>query len=461
MKKLTKSVLPLLISLVIFSCTSVEYKDASLSSQLNYSSSVSSQYSVDNQWWSAYQDQQLNQLVDMALANNVDLAQSALTMQKAMYQANLSDLDLYPTLSGDVGASASRNTYEHDSFSQNRSFSGELSLSYEVDLWRKLSDSAQADKFEYQATYFDKENTRLTLINSVIDVYFNLAYLNNAVNVTQNSLNNYQQMQDVIAAKYKNGKTDELDLLQVKQTIKTDENSLLTYQTQIKDNEQVLRNLLNLPPSAELNIHYPDMLTVKKLTVDLDVPLSVLANRPDLKASELRLQEAFKDLEAQNKAWYPSITLKTALSSSDSQASSALDFPVLLGSVSINLPFLSWNTVKNNINIAKTDYESRRLDFASDINTALNEVAYYYAAYVNNQAILGNTHVKYQADLAVLKIYDDRYRTGKAEFKDLLDNINTVNTSKLSLLDESYQLIKYENMIFKAMAGRYQSINQS
>ncbi|GAA5106481.1 TolC family protein [Orbus sasakiae] len=461
MKKLTKSVLPLLISLVICSCTSVEYKDASLSSQLNYSSSVSSQYRVDNQWWSAYQDQQLNQLVDMALANNVDLAQSALTMQKAMYQANLSELDLYPTLSGDVGASASRNTYEHDSFSQNRSFSGELSLSYEVDLWRKLSDSAQADKFEYQATYFDKENTRLTLINSVIDVYFNLAYLNNAVNVTQNSLNNYQQMQDVIAAKYQNGKTDELDLLQVKQTIKTDENSLLTYQTQIKDNEQVLRNLLNLPPSAELNIHYPDMLTVKKLTVDLDVPLSVLANRPDLKASELRLQEAFKDLEAQNKAWYPSITLKTALSSSDSQASSALDFPVLLGSVSINLPFLSWNTVKNNINIAKTDYESRRLDFASDINTALNEVAYYYAAYVNNQAILGNTQVKYQADLAVLKIYDDRYRTGKVEFKDLLDNINTVNTSKLSLLDESYQLIKYENMIFKAMAGRYQSIHQS
>lgn len=405
MNNLTQRVLPILMSLVIYGCAPPQYKDVSLPSQLNLTQSVNDQYAIDTAWWTAYQDTQLNQLVEVALSNNVELAQSALTMQKAMYQANLSELDLYPTLSGDIGASTNRKTYEHDSFSHNRSFSGELILSYEIDLWRKLNDSAQADIFEYQATYFDKENTRLTLINSVIDVYFNLAYLNNAVKVTKNSLDNYQKMEQVTTTKYQIGKTDELDLLQIKQTIKTNENTLLTYQTQIKDNEQVLRNLLNIPPNSELSIIYPDVLTVKKLTVNLDVPLSVLANRPDLKASEMRLQEAFKDLKAQNKAWYPSITLKTALSSSASQANNTFDFPIILGSISIDLPFLNWNTVKNNISIAEADYESRRLDFTGNINTALNEVAYYYSAYANNKKSLNNMQIKYHADLDVLKIY--------------------------------------------------------
>lgn len=459
MKKITKKTLALLIPLLVCSCADITYEQEPLPSQIGYTQETANRYTTDTQWWRAYNDAQLNALVDIVLLNNTDLAKSALTMRKAMYQANLSELDLYPTLSGNLTASTSRDTYRHDEFSSNRNFSGELSLSYELDLWRKLSDSTDATAFEYQATYFDMQNMQLTLINSVVDVYFNLAYLNGAVNATKNSLNNYSQIQTVINAKFNGGKTDQLDSLQILQTVKSYENDLLTYQTKIKDNEQVLRNLLNITPNELFQINYPDMLNIASLNVDLDVPLSVLANRPDLQANELRLKKAFKNLAAQNKAWYPSVTLKTAISSADKSIGNTLDFPVAVGSVSVNLPFLNWNTVRNNINISKTDYESARLDFEHGINTALNEVAYYYAAYTNNKAILENSKEKYAADIKAMRLYDTRYRNGKAEFKDLLDSMNTVNASQLSLLNENYQSIKYENMIFKAMAGRYHDLN--
>lgn len=456
MKRIFKIALPFLTLLLFYGCAGVQYQDDPLPVQLNYTEDVAANYIADANWWRAYNDIQLNLLVEKALTNNIDLAQSALTMQRAMYQANLSELDLFPTLAGETGASTGRDLYRHDTFSDNRNFSGELSLKYELDLWGKLRNYADADAFEFQATYFDMESVRLALINSVVDVYFNLAYLNGAVNATADSLTNYRQMQTITNAKYTGGKTDVLESLQILQTIKNYENDLLTYQTQIKDNEQVLRNLLNLKPNDRLEIHYPDMLTVMPLAVDLDVPLAVLANRPDLKASELRLQKAFKNLEAQNKSWYPSVTLKTVISSSDDNLGNTLDFPVILGSVSISLPFLSWNTVQTNINISQTDYESARLDFESAINTALNEVAYYYAAYVNSAAVLSNTRTKYVADIQIMELYDNRYNSGKVEFKDLLDSMNTVNSSQLALLSENYQLIKYENMIYKAMAGRVQ-----
>lgn len=457
MKYGIKTIFVLLILALGFGCAAKGYREASLAAELDYTQEVANRYAGDDGWWRSYHDAQLDRLVETALTNNTDLAQSALTMQRAMYQANLSELDLYPTLGGTLGASASRDLYHRDEFSNNRNFSGELSLSYEADLWGKLRNYATADAFEYQATWFDLENVRLTLINSVVDVYFNLSYLHGAVDATEKSLANYRRMEAIINAKFTSGKTDMLEPLQILQTVKNYENDLLNYRTQIRDNEQVLRNLLNLGPDVPMEIAYPDMLAVAPLDVDLDVPLAVLANRPDLQAGELRLKKAFKNLEAEKAGWYPSVTLRTALSSSDKDINNTFDFPVLFGSISVNLPFLSWNTVRNNIRISRTDYESARLDFESAVNTALNEVAYYYEAYRNSKTIVENSLEKYDADVKVMELYDNRYRSGKAEFKDLLESMNTVNASKLSLLNENYQRIKYENMIFKAMAGRYRS----
>lgn len=426
-----------------------------LSRQLNYTPAVAQAYTVDSEWWKAHNDGELNRVVDLALTNNIDLAQSALTMQKAMYQANLSELDLFPTLSSSGLASASRATYRSDEFSNNRSFSGELGLSYELDLWGKIRDNADASAFTYKATIYDLESTRLALINSVVDVYYNLAYLHAAVTATEENLTNYRQMEGIVNAKYTNGKTDALESLQMSQTIITYENDLVDYRTQIKDNEQTLRNLLNLKPEDALNVNWPDMLAVTPLEVDLDVPMAVLAERPDLKASEAYLSSAFKSLEAQNKSWYPTVSLKTALSSDADKIENTLDFPILMGSVSVNLPFLSWNTVKNNIKISETDYESARLNFESAINTALNEVAYYYYAYSNSRQLFANTSEKYDADVKIQALYDSRHQNGKVELKDLLDSINTVNSSRISLINENYQLIKYENMLYKTLAGRY------
>lgn len=103
MKNMTKAALSGFALLLLVGCASMQYSEASLSEQLNYTQEVAIEYKTDESWWHAYQDTQLNALVEQALANKTDLAQSARTMQKAMYQANFSELDLYPTLAEKVG----------------------------------------------------------------------------------------------------------------------------------------------------------------------------------------------------------------------------------------------------------------------------------------------------------------------------------------------------------------------
>ncbi|MGN7086944.1 TolC family protein, partial [Neisseria sp. P0001.S005] len=108
--------------------------------------------------------------------------------------------------------------------------------------------------------------------------------------------------------------------------------------------------------------------------VNLDVPITVLANRPDLRAAEYRLQASQQSVNAQKRSWYPSITLGASLSTSSDKAKSTFNIPMLGGSATINLPFLNWQTMKWKDKTVQAEMDSAKLNFEKALTTALNEV---------------------------------------------------------------------------------------
>ena len=235
----------------------------------------------------------------------------------------------------------------------------------------------------------------------------------------------------------------------------SEQNRLIELETQFKEMESSLKNILNTRQEEALNLKFGDILDQKTLGVNLDVPLSVLANRPDLLASQYRLEKSFKTLEAENKNWYPSVSLRTALSSSSNKARSTFDVPFVMGSVSVDLPFLDWTRVKNNIKISEADYQIAFIDFNDTLNQAVNEVAYYYFAYEKSTQSFDNINENYQNSTEITQYYKERYNNGKIEFRDYLQALYSENSLRKSLIQQKYQIIKYENYIYKAMAGRY------
>ncbi|MDR2869681.1 MAG: TolC family protein, partial [Deferribacteraceae bacterium] len=379
--------------------------------------------------------------------------QSSISITKALYNARLMGLELYPTLSGSFGASTGRDLSTSDTFS--KSFSGELSLSYELDYLNKAGLIAESTELEYSATILDWQAARLTLVNSVVDVYYNIAYLLQARAIAAESLANYSKLYAIADARYNAGKTDMANRLQAEQSLLSAENSLLDIDNQLKSMDQSLRNLLNMRPTDTLDIAYTDLTAVAPLEPDLDVPVSVLAARPDLKAAEMRLESAFNTVQVQKRGWYPSISLRAALSSSAPTVGEIFSFPTVAGSLSISLPFLQWNTVKYNIKISETDYQSALLSFETTINVALNELAYYNYAYELTKTTLANSQQKNSTDQKLTAYHRARYEAGSTEMADLLSAINTESSSRRDILNNSYQLIKYENMIYKATGGRF------
>ena len=443
----------LLATTVLSGCAATTTDVPSLEAELNYTQEVREKFQADLDWWKAYNNDELNYLTSFALKNNPDMLKAAVKIQKQLANLNLSESDLFPTLTGSLGASSQKKL--NDGKKSTQTFSGELALNYEIDLYGKIADARDAQEFELNATVADAESARLSVVNSVVDLYFNLLYLRDTIELTQKNIDTYSSLLDIASARFNTGKADKLEITQARQSLIAEQTALLNAQTQYKEMEQSLRNVLNLKPSDGFVLGKASILKQPLLTPHLSVPVSVLANRPDLTAAQYRLKKAFKTVKVSEKGWYPTISLNGAIGSSSDRAKSTFDFPYLLGGVSVNLPFLDWNSVKNNVKIAKADYDIALIDFKDALAQALNEVAYYSFAYGKTEHIYANVEKTVENNRQITAYYRARHQAGKASFKDVLQAVADENAARKNLLAQKYQLIKYENLLFKAMAGRY------
>lgn len=408
----------------------------------------------DKKWWVIYQDPQLNKVMQTALSNNINLAKAAISVNRALYQANLLGADLVPAFSGSTTSSASK-SLKDNSANSTISHTGQIGITYTLDLWRKLADSADAAEWEHAATIQDLESTKLTLISNVIDGYLNWQYLQNAIQLEESMVKNYQQIKTIVARQVKYGTSNRINLDQAISSLRSAQNSLASYKLQLVNAEQTLRNLLNLKPNQPLWIKKISLSKLSHSTINMNIPLSAIGQRPDLRAYQYRLSEAFKDLKAMEKSWYPSITLSGTLSSSGDKVSNAFNLPFLAGNVGITLPFLDWQTVHWNVKTSEADYNTAKLNFEQGITTALNDVYYQYQRYQKSQQSYKLLQQENMADKRVANYYRNRYNNGVEEMKDWLSAINSENSSRLSMLEAQYTLLSSENSLYASMGGRY------
>lgn len=416
-------------------------------------------YDINPNYYEVYQDKELNYLVELALKNNSDLAKAAIMVNKSAFYAKLTGANLEPSFNPEAFKSSAQRRIDTSSASQVL-HSANLGVSYTFDLWHKLGDVSDAAVFSHMASAEDLASAKLSLINAVVDNYYLISYLESAVRSNKNSVNSYTQVLSLIENKLKFGVSDKLSLSQAHQALLGAKTVLLANESKLKSAQIMLKNLLNLTENDKVAVKFTNL---AKIDVDnkqynqtsLDIPISALANRPDLKASEYKLRSALKNLNSAEKSYYPSITIGAALGSSSDKFSNTLHMPFTAGNVALNLPFLNYNKIKYNIKMSESDYSAAVVDFESKINTALNEVYLNNFNYNQAKKSYANIKQKYTYDSNITQYYKDRFEAGVVELKDWILSIDTRDKSYLDLLQAKYNVIKSQNLLYKSMAGAY------
>lgn len=447
-------------------------------------------YIIDTQWYKKYNQPYLNELVDLALQNNYDLKTAALNIATAYANLGLSEADLFPTINGSLGASASRNVAHSDDFS--KSYRGGLSASYELDIYGKIRASVNSSQWSAISSEYTYDDLRLSIINSVVGAYFQMLYLNDALKFTEQNLKNYAELKDIVQAKYDYGRGEFIDVEQMQMNILSLENRVLNLKRQIENNRLLLRNLV-IPSSMEANLDRSDsqvlvpnsqtalnstkspysvagdrylqilefernlnsINSVKFLGVDLEVPFLALSNRPDVRTALANLNSGFYNYKVSKLNFFPSITLGAGLSGSGAEVNDAFDLKLFNGTLSVSLPFLDYPRLKQRLKISELAFEKSRTAYEKTLSNAVNEVRNLYELYGLELKTLQNAEKTYKSQSQIAEIYRTKYDAGAIEFRDFINAQTSRVNSMIDMLSQRYNVLNTEIAIYKAMAGKF------
>jgi len=446
-----KKISIILAALLLGGCAVTQINENYEQILLKDDANLTANFRLEREWWLGYNEPKLNELIELGLKNNIDLAKSAIAVNKALAQAGVLQADLVPSFNANLGAETGKNIKTGGSW--NESYKSGVSLSYEIDLWRKLANSADAAMWEANATKYDLEAARLALVNSIADAYFEAKYQKESINLYEKTLKNYEELEAIIKAKFELGKEEELSLKQVKGSVISAKNRILNAAKSLDAAEKTLRNLLNVRPEFDLNLG-GNLSDISPQGVNLNVPLYVIGARPDLQAAISRIKEALLGIKVSEKNFYPSITVGAGLSGSGDSASEGLKLNFLSGNIAINLPFLNYSKLKSKLKISELEFETMKLNYAQTLTTALNEIDANYKNLQKDEAVLRNLNENLRNLSSISDIYKLKYDYGKTELKNYLEAQNSLLEGRIGLLAQKYKILQDEIGIYKATAGR-------
>jgi len=253
---------------------------------------------IPSQWWTLFQSQDLNHLVEQALKGNPDVgaAQAALRQAHELYLAQRTSF--FPVVQGSFGGDRSKfptETLTSPTVASNSTYSlytAQLTLSYTPDVFGGIRRQVEMAKAQAESSRFQLEATYLTLSSNVVVTAIQEASLRGQIAATERLLQLQHQLTETVQHQKLLGTASDLDVLAQQsleaQTVET----LPPLQKQLGQTRDALTALLGRLPSEEPQ----ETFRLDQLTLPADLPVSLpsklVEQRPDVRQAEENLHAA-------------------------------------------------------------------------------------------------------------------------------------------------------------------------
>jgi multidrug efflux system outer membrane protein len=422
-----------------------------------YPSSQSMQNAAIPQWKSFFKHPALRDLIDSALANNLDLRQAALNVQAYRAQSRIQRSELMPNVG--LNGSSSRERLPSDLRSNgDAGIDSEAGLnvgisSYELDIFGRISSLEGAALQTYLATAEAQNGVRIGLISDVAGAYMTWLTDQARLKVTAETLESYEKSLGLIDASSDEGIASALDVRQARTLVEGARAQKFIYMRNVAQDANGLQLLLGGTLPASLKAVSLDANFLADIPVGL--PSDLLIRRPDIRESEHQLLAANANIGAARAAFFPSISLTATAGT----ASESLDGLFNGGSGNwsfapqINIPIFNGGRLKASLDYAQTQKDIRVTQYQKSIQTAFQEVSDGLAA---KGTYDGQLRAQTALVLANQEYYDmakQRYDEGVDSYLILLDSQRELFSARQQLLANRLQQLDAQVQLYKALGG--------
>ncbi|WP_318312780.1 TolC family protein [Flagellimonas crocea] len=293
-----------IIGLLYLSC-SPKYSKISLPLDELEDFTESGDSTVNDQWWQVFEDEQLNTLIDSAMAANLNLAATWQRSLASRASIRSQASNKWPSI--EASAQSAITLPEPDFVGGENTQLGFLS-SYELDLWGRIGTAVNAEKFRSEATYFDYQAISLSLSAEIATTWYQWVTAKKQLEITENQIKTNEAIIKLIRSRFVGGQIRAVDILRQAQLLERTKEQKIIFETNIRLLENQLSVLLGKQPQIGIETDKTSLPDLPELP-NTGLPLELVRRRPDLKQSFALLLAADRDMASAVQSKYPRISL--------------------------------------------------------------------------------------------------------------------------------------------------------
>lgn len=419
-------------------------------------------------WWTRFRDPRLDAIVDAGLTQSCDLAtaDTRISEADALVQQNLAPL--LPTLSWDTSATMAPTDSLGFQFGgavggqvdpmtgmpievPNLYWTGSsvLVARIGIDLSGREVVNHRAAKRDVEAAQFDRENSSLRLVASLVNAYYDVVAAEAQLRIVEEQLETSRALLEVMELRFEAGQVTGVDLLQQRQQVASTEVLLPQARQQVKTFEQRMSVLMGERPREDFAVAAD--LPALPPTPDLGRPSELGQRRPDLAAASQRATSAELRVRNAKRQYAPNLSVQAQ---GGVQAIRITDFnSQWFWNAGATLSVPLYQAGQRQASIRQRQAQARRADVDVDAKTvtAIQEVESALVTERERSEALDIYRRQAQAAEAAFEATKQRYLDGDGDYLSVLNALNTSRQAQLSVVTAQRDLISARVSLHQAL----------
>jgi NodT family efflux transporter outer membrane factor (OMF) lipoprotein len=412
-------------------------------------------------WWSLYQDAELDRLEQELLQANQSLAAAQDRLSQARASARIATAAYFPAVSADPSGQRqllagnrplSGSTVPLTPFTQNV-FTVPFSASYEVDLFGRVRRNLEAANASLQASAADLGNVRLILTAELAGDYFNLRELDREAGVVRQSVDIQQKGFDLVNRRHAGGVASGLEVAQQEALLDSTATQLQLVLQQRAQYEHAIAVLVGKSASAFTVAQAP--FNVTPPAVPTGVPSEILERRPDVATSERQMAYQNAQVGIATAAFYPHITLSGGGGWESRDIATLVNAPSLFWALGGDIlqPIVNGGQNRANLALQRAAYDQTVANYRESVLEAFQQVEDGLSGLALLDQAAKTQQTAVEASRRALAIANDRYVGGVTTYLDVITAQSTLLSNERLATQLLGQQMVTSVALVKALGG--------
>ena len=419
------------------------------------------------EWWTSFQDAELTQLVQRAVASNLDLKLAAARVEEARAVRGIEKSALYPSVAAGTSVTRQRERVPVVTSTGSSAFRAlELNdfrigfdSSWELDVFGRIRNEVKAATNDFRAAEEDRRDVQVILLGDLATTYADLRGFQLRLQIAERNIQSQKDTVALTQARAKAGLATDLDVERAIAQQETTSAVVPSLQAAIASSIYRLSVLLGAEPGTlrtELEASAPVPPVPPEVPIGL--PSDLLKRRPDVRRAEVEIAAAAARVKGAKAEYFPRFTL---LGTAGRQATQLHDLSLSLGNFfsvgpAITLPVFTGGRIRSNIALQNARLTQAQLRYRSAVLGALRETEDALVNYSFEQERRDHLQDAVARSQTAVQLSRERYRSGLVDFLTVLDAERQLYNSEDLLAQSEIAVTTNLIALYKALGGGWE-----